>query len=75
MSNPPRRMGPLSGDHPCVGEECPACKKSFAAGEYVTLVPLGPGDDPEDQERARVGRVYNAVAVPVHWACATGKTE
>jgi hypothetical protein len=64
-----RKFGPKSEDHPSVGRECPACHKVFAAGDFTTLVALGPGDDPEAQERAREGRVYNAVAVEVHWTC------
>lgn len=73
-----RRMGPLSADHPLVtGEsprhrECPACARPFAAGDWVTLIMLGPGIDAEDRAACRAGRVYNAAAVPIHWACATG---
>lgn len=70
-----RKMGPLPAGNPSVGEPCPACKIVFATGDYVTLVELGPGDDPEEQEKARRGRPYNAVASIVHWSCATGETE
>jgi hypothetical protein len=38
----------------------------------VTLVPLGPGLDPEEREKARAGRVYKAVAAVLHYSCATG---
>jgi len=69
------KFGPKSANHPSVGEPCPACGKPFAAGDYTTLVMLGPGDDEESRERARVGRAYNADAVEVHWACATGETD
>jgi hypothetical protein len=69
---PTRKFGPKAADHPGVGRECPACHVPFSAGDYTTLVLLGPGDDPESQQRAREGRAYNAVAVEVHWACATG---
>jgi hypothetical protein len=31
--------------------------------------------DSEEREKAREGRFYNAVAVEVHWACASGFTE
>lgn len=68
-----RRFGPRPENAP-VGP-CPACHKPFVVGDYTTLIPLGPGDDPEQQERAAEGRVYNAVAVEVHWTCATGKRE
>ncbi len=70
-----RRFGQKSEDHPSVGTACPACGVPFAAGDYTTLVPLGPGASPREQERARWGGPYNAVAVEVHWACATGRTE
>ena len=66
------KFGPKKADHPSVGEPCPACKKPFAVGDLTTLIPLGPGDDPEEREKALAGRVYNAVAVEVHFACATG---
>jgi hypothetical protein len=67
-------MGPLGADHPLVDEkECPACGYAFEAGDLVTLIAVGPGPDPEEQEKARAGRPYNAVALPVHWLCATGE--
>lgn len=73
----PRKMGPLPEDHPLVAEQevCPACKKKFESGQYVTLITLGPGDSEENQAKARDGRPYNAVAQPVHWVCATGLTS
>lgn len=67
-----RRFGPMKPDHPAVGDECAACNKPFAAGDYTTLVALGPGDNEEARERAADGRPYNAVAAHVHYACATG---
>jgi len=67
-----RKMGPMPQAHWILEETCPACKKQFEVGDYTTLIALGPGDDPEAQQRAREGRVYNAVAIPVHWDCATG---
>jgi hypothetical protein len=68
-----RKFGPKTADHPSVGWDCPACHKPFAPGDYTMLVALGPGDDPEAQEKCRDGRFYNAVALEVHWACATGE--
>lgn len=68
-----RMFGPKSADHPSVGNPCPACKVEFAAGDYTTLVTIGPADDPEAQEKARTGRAYNAVAVEAHWTCVTGE--
>ena len=68
-----RKFGPLAGDHPCVGQVCPACSVPFKEGDALTLVSLGPGSDPDERHKARVGRPYNAIAQPVHWACATGE--
>lgn len=70
-----RKFGPKTEDHPSVGTQCPACKTSFAAGDYTTLIALGPGDDPDAQDHAVAGRPYNAIALEVHWACATGERE
>jgi hypothetical protein len=69
-------MGPLAPDHPLAKDgQCQACNVPFQAGDWVTLIALGPGDDPEARAKARAGRPYNAVALPVHWACATGETD
>lgn len=68
-----QRYGPKVADHPSIGRECPACGVPFRAGDYTTLVALGPGDDEEAQARCREGRPYNAVAQEVHWQCATGE--
>jgi hypothetical protein len=85
MTNPPRqgkytastsspaKLAPLDLDHPLVGEPCYACHQPFVRGELVTLVTLGPGDDPEERRKARAGQPYHAVALPIHWACATGE--
>ena len=72
---PSRRFGPKSANHPSVGNACPACSVPFKVGDYTALVSVGPGDDEEEQEKARTGRPYNAVAVEVHWACATGERD
>lgn len=71
--NDVRPFGPKDADHPSVGKECPACGIPFKPGDWTTLIALGPGDDPEAQERAKMGRPYNAIALEVHWSCATGK--
>lgn len=68
-----RKFGPKAADHPSVGTRCPACQVPFDVGDYTTLVALGPGDDPVSQEHARQGRAFNAQALEVHWACATGE--
>ena len=69
-----RKFGPkteLDGNK----RECFACNQPFKIGDYTTLVAFGPGDNPESQEKCREGRAYNAVAIEIHWACATGETE
>ena len=79
-----RKMGPLAGDHPLVLESvmgeresltCAACGLRFRASEYVTLINVGPGDSREARRKAREGVAYTGVAVPVHWACATGEED
>ena len=70
-----RPFGPKIENHPSIGKPCPACFVPFKAGDYTTLIALGPGDSPEAQMRAREGRPYNAVSVEIHWACATGEKE
>lgn len=65
-----RAFGPKAADHPSTGTPCPACQQPFVTGDYTRLVPLGPGANPEAQQRSREGRAYNAVAVEVHDACA-----
>lgn len=69
----PRIFGPKEKDDLSIGKICPACDKPFKEGDYTTLISLGPGDDPEAQERCRTGRPYNAVAQEVHYVCATGQ--
>ena len=70
-----KRMGPLPATHPILDTQCPACDRVFTAGDYVTLVPLGPGADEEARAKARAGRPYNSAAACVHWACATGQED
>ena len=68
----PRKMGPLPKDHPSIGEICYACKKPLQENDYVTIIPLGPGDNPTAQQKARNGQAYNAIGIVIHWSCATG---
>jgi hypothetical protein len=68
-----RKFGPKAVNHPSIGTPCPACQTPFAAGDYTTLVALGPGNDPEERRKAALGLAYRSVAVEVHWACATGE--
>lgn len=69
------KYGPKLAEHPSVGKPCPACDVPFKAGDYTTLITLGPGPDAESRQRAQRGEAYNAVAVEVHYACATGEEE
>lgn len=71
----PRRFGPKDERHPSIGDPCPACGIQFDAGDFTTLVPLGPGDEEEAREKARKGRWYNAIALEVHYACVTGSED
>jgi len=67
------QFGPKAEDHPSIGTLCPGCRVPFQAGDYTTLITVGPGPDLEEQERALVGRSYNAVALEAHWTCVTGQ--
>ena len=69
-----RKFGPKTDLSTNTGE-CLGCKQPFKIGDYTTLIALGPGDSSEAQEKCRLGRPYNAVAIEIHWACATGETE
>lgn len=71
---PLRRLGPRDArriNQPPTS--CAACQNEFVAGDFTALFALGPGIYKEERERARNNRVYNAVAVEVHWSCATGE--
>ena len=67
------RFGPKTKTHPSIGTKCPACQVPFKAGDYTTLVALGPGDNEESRKKAAEGRVYNAVAQEIHWDCSGTK--
>lgn len=69
------RIGPKVRGQLKKGEVCAACKKPFKAGQYTTLIALGPGADPDARKSAREGRAFNAVALEVHYACATGDED
>jgi hypothetical protein len=73
MNNIGHRMfGPRKEDG-AAEDKCPACKKPFKTGDYTTLVVIGPGDSPEEQESCRNGRPYNVVAIEAHYSCVTGR--
>ncbi len=69
---PPRVFEPLPADHPLVTDPmlCLGCNQYFRAGDRTVLVPLGPGDDPVAREKALAGNYFNAIALPLHAACA-----
>ena len=69
-----KKYGPKTADNHSVGHECPACHKEFIAGDYTTVIALGPGDDEEEKQKARDGEDYISTAIEIHWACATGHT-
>jgi len=69
----PRKFSPLPANHPLIGDICSACGQPFKEGDETTLIPLGPGDDSKARMQCREGRAYNAIAAPIHWACATGE--
>jgi hypothetical protein len=71
----PKSWGPITTDHLSIEPHlrCAACHQPFQLGEDHTLIPLGPGANPESRAKARAGLAYPAAAAPVHWACATGE--
>jgi hypothetical protein len=72
MAFTPERMGPKPRDSATLNRKCAACHERFEVGDFTTMIPLGPGNDPDSQERAREGRYYIPVGIEVHWACHTG---
>jgi len=58
--------------NPLVDALCPACEIPLEPGDKVALVPLGPGPDADDRERARNNRWHSGRSAAVHWSCATG---
>lgn len=51
---------------------CVACGDEFCAGDDCTYLPVGPGKDPEERTKARLGLPYLSAAIIIHLACATG---
>jgi hypothetical protein len=66
----------LRVDHPLIAMHlsCYCCDRPFDEKEPICLFPLGPGDDKEARENAVAGQPYNAVSIPLHYACVTGIT-
>lgn len=72
---PTDRKGPFTEEVAEGLGVCVACRSYFEEGEYSVLIPLGPGDDTEAQEKAKAGQWYNAVAVAIHDTCSGGSFE
>lgn len=68
-----RQYGPRDASDVSIGQPCFACGVPFAVGDYSTLIPLGPGAREEARTEARLGRPFCAVAIQIHWSCATGE--
>jgi hypothetical protein len=66
-----RAFGALPADHPLIGRTCEACKQPFAEGDVTTILPLGPGSDPDERRRRDQGRAYTSAGLPLHWECST----
>lgn len=70
-----RPFGPLLEGAYELSFTCPGCDCRFTVGDYVGLVPIGPGAPPKYREAARQDRPYPAVCVLAHWACMTGEDQ
>lgn len=68
-----QKWGPKTANHPSVGTKCAACDLLFQPGDFTTAISMGPGIDKEARAAAVSGAPYTAVALEVHWACATGE--
>jgi hypothetical protein len=63
-----RVFGPLDGTMDygiCIG-----CDKPFEVGQYMTILPVGPGGDEDDRRKAFRGGWYSCNGVPLHAECA-----
>lgn len=70
-----RKFAPLNDGHPALGGHCQACGRRFCFGDITALVALGPGDDDEERDKAKAGCWFNAVAILLHWSCASGRRD
>lgn len=66
----PEKIPPYAADTPCA-----ACGDPIVADALFVPVPLGPGDNREEQEKAAEGQPFTAVAALVHVKCATGRAS
>ena len=70
-----QRLGPLDAANAHCATWCPACRRRFQPGDFYTLIVLGPGGDFEQRELAVSELPFKAVAVAIHWSCATGELD
>lgn len=69
-----QKVGPLEKGQ-IIPYPCPGCEHEFKTGDIMAVIPIGPGEDPEERKNAREGKAHRAVAILAHWACATGEEE
>ena len=55
------------------GVACPSCNTSLQPGDLCTLVPIGPGADPEARRAARLNVRFNVASLIVCWPCVSGE--
>jgi hypothetical protein len=65
-----KKYPPLLYNHPLVEDKdkCKVCGEVFKEGDIVTLMPIGVCGE-ENREKAKQGKYYNAVSIPIHWDC------
>lgn len=56
-----------------IGEVCQACGHPIREGQMAAFVPLGPGADSRARELCRAGKLYPAIGILTHVACAGGE--
>ena len=74
MSEQLRKIGPMSAED-LPSRPCYACRKPFVAGDFSTLLALGPGNSKEARRRSKEGRPYNAICAVLHWECSEGPRQ
>lgn len=61
---------PLVSGPPLDRRTCAACGHMFKVGDETVLIPLGPGQNPDEREKCRSGRPYAALCEIAHARCA-----
>ena len=57
------------------GVACPSCNTSLQPGDFVTLVPVGPGPDPDRRRAARMSAPFDVASLIVCWPCVSGEEQ